>query len=575
MTTLLVNTVLTATSLPPAVVVDGIRMRRFTTKFPPLPRVPARDIPLPSSYDDAVHGPFRSFWRPAIQREIDSLLSYKVWRLERLPRNTLVLPCKFVFKVKPNGEEPPGISKFKSRYCGKGFLQKLGVHYLCSHAPVASAITTRLIVAIATELNWPLHGMDVSNAYLNAPLDPSIVLFVRPPPTILVPTGYGLRLLKGLYGTMQGGSRWAVHKHLQLTKLGLQRNPSEPSLYHRHDERGIILMSIIVDDFQITGWPPEAVAFMKHQLSETWDMTDLGPLRYVASIEINRNMTSRITTLKQTGYIDDILARYGLTDSYGKPTPCTSSIYNQKLLDPVSEYAPMFGNDYRNQVGSLGYLRRTRPDLCVSIGVSSQFAKLGRHGPPHYRALRNIMRHCKDSKHFGLLYTSTNKGFRDPWILSAHVDSDWATWKASRRSRTGYLIYLGKCLLAFGSKLQSAVAMSSAEAEYMALSHVIRVLLWIVNMIEGIPGQFVRRPILVYEDNKPCINLANNHAASKFTRHIGIDHHFLRYHCEAGTRQFKLVWIKGKSQKADGMTKPLPRAEFIAFRNTIVSDHQC
>ena len=95
--------------------------------------------------------------------------------------------------------------------------------------------------------------MDVSNAYLNAYLHPSIILFVKPPPTITVPPGYGLRLLKGLYGTMQGGNRWAIHKHNTLVGLHYTRNPSEPSLYHRHDEHGIVIMAIVVDDFEITG----------------------------------------------------------------------------------------------------------------------------------------------------------------------------------------------------------------------------------------------------------------------------------------------------------------------------------
>ena len=169
----------------------------------------------------------------------------------------------------------------------------------------------------------------------------------------------------------------------------------------------------------------------------------------------------------------------------------------------------------------------------------------------------------------------TYKGLHDPWDLSGHVDSDWASWKASRRSRTGYLIFLGNCLIAFGSKLQPAVALSSAEAEYMALSLITRILLWIVNLIENIPGQFVRRPILVYEDNKPCINLADNHSASKYTRHIGICHHFLRDHYRGGDQQFQLVWTKSSRQKADGMTKPLPRADFCTFRDQVVSDHTC
>ena len=269
-----------------------------------------------------------------------------------------------------------------------------------------------------------------------------------------------------------------------------------------------------------------------------------------------------------------MLARYGLSDTYIKHTPCTQSIYNQRLLDPVSPYAPIFEDNYTSQIGTLGCLRRTRPDLCVGLGVSQQFAKRGRHGPPHYRAVRNIMRYCKLTMHHGLVFQSSWKGFRQPWIIGAHVDSDWAAWKGSRRSRTGWLIYLQKHLICFGSKLQGAVALSSTEAEYMALSHVIRLLLWIMHMIESLPGQFVQRPVRVHEDNRPTINLANNHAASKFTRHIGIAHHFLRDHCTGENKQFEITWIDGKSQKADGMTKPKTRAEFITFRDSVVSDLQ-
>ena len=573
MTTMLINAATGAAARPPPnAVIDGIRIHRYTTESPPLPKTPARDVPPPDDYDDAVDGPYHLYWRPAIQREIDSLFHYKVWRLEPLPPGALVLPCKMVFKVKPDGRDPPGISKFKCRYCGKGYLQSRGVHYICSWAPVAAAVTTRIIVAIATELNWPVHGMDVSNAYLNAYLHPSVVLFVRPPPTVHVPPGYGLRLCKGLYGTMQGGNRWAIHKHAKLTGLGYDRNTSDPSLYHRKDHRGIVIMAVIVDDFEITGWPPSAIAFAKLQLSNTWDMTDLGPLKYFANIEIKRDRASKQTTLKQTNYIEDMLSNYGLQDAYPKLTPCTTSIYEQRLLDPVSPHAPTCNNDYRQQVGTLGYLRRTRPDLCVSLGVSAQFSKLGRHGPAHYRALRNIMRYCMKTKHHGLHYTSTNKRVTDPWDLSGHVDSDWASWKATRRSRTGWLIYLHKCLISFGSKLQTSVAMSSAEAEYMALAHIVKILLWIIHIIENIPGQFIRKPIPIYIDNKPSINLADNHAASKFTRHIGIAHHFLREHCASGSQLFSLIWRDSSSQLADGMTKPLARGPFITFRDKVVSD---
>ena len=93
MTTMLINAVTgAATRPPPNAVIDGIRIHRYTTESPPLPKTPARDVPPPDDYDDAVDGPYHMYWRPAIQREIDSLFHYKVWRLEPLPPGALVLP---------------------------------------------------------------------------------------------------------------------------------------------------------------------------------------------------------------------------------------------------------------------------------------------------------------------------------------------------------------------------------------------------------------------------------------------------------------------------------------------------
>ena len=129
-------------------------------------------------------------------------------------------------------------------------------------------------------------------------------------------------------------------------------------------------------------------------------------------------------------------------------------------------------------------------------------------------------------------------------------------------------------LISFGSKVQfqPSVALSSAETEYMALSRIIREMLWLLHMVESLSGQFVKNPIPIYIDNSPSINLANNHAASKYTRHIGILHHFLRDYCEGGNKIFQLIWTESSRQLADGMTKPLPRTEFIKFRDSVVSD---
>ena len=93
-------------------------------------------MPLPSSFDITVFDPFSGFWRP---KQIDSLFKHGVWKLEQLPPGALILPCKVVSKVKPEVRDPPGIEKFKYRYCGKGFVQKKDIHYFDSTAPVASS----------------------------------------------------------------------------------------------------------------------------------------------------------------------------------------------------------------------------------------------------------------------------------------------------------------------------------------------------------------------------------------------------------------------------------------------------
>ena len=127
-------------------------------------------------------------------------------------------------------------------------------------------------------------------------------------------------------------------------------------------------------------------------------------------------------------------------------------------------------------------------------------------------------------------------------------------------------------LIAFGSRLQSAVALNSVEAEYVTLAQIVKILLWIINIIEGIPGQFVRRPVPIHVDNKSAINLVDNHAASKFIRHIDITHHFLRDHCFGGDTTFKIIWVHIKKQWADGMIKSLPHGEFTIFRDRVVTN---
>jgi hypothetical protein len=122
------------------------------TEFPSdnqlkVPHLLCTDVPVPRDYNDAINGEFGEHWRAAIQKEIDNLLGHEVFGEERLPRGAKPIPGKFVLKVKPNADGT--IAKFKARWVCQGFRQRAGVDYQSTYAAVCSAISVRVLLAVA------------------------------------------------------------------------------------------------------------------------------------------------------------------------------------------------------------------------------------------------------------------------------------------------------------------------------------------------------------------------------------------------------------------------------------------
>ena len=141
--------------------------------------------------------------------------------------------------------------------------------------------------------------------------------------------------------------------------------------------------------------------------------------------------------------------------------------------------------------------------------------------------------------------------------------------RITRRSKTGWLIFLDSNLVAYGSRLQTSTARSSTEAEYIAMSMAVKELLWVRNIMTSI-GFKIKSPIQVREDNQPAIELAENAMASKRTRGMDIKHHWIRHYVDNGS--IKIVYTHTSQQQADGMTKPLPKGPFLKFRDYVVKD---
>jgi len=532
---------------------------------PPVPHMRCIDVPVPTDYWDAINGEFGIYWCAAIQKEIDNLLGHDVFREERLPQGAKPIPGKFVLKVKPNADGT--IASFKARWVCQGFRQRAGVDYQSTYAAVCSAISLRVLMAVACTNRWPIHNMDVSAAYLTAPLLDTTRMYIVPPPGIRVRRGFGLRLQRALYGTKQGGNRWAAHRDTKLAELGFTRSDAEPCLYHRLNADGYVLASVIVDDFIITGSSLDAIRRFKTELTQTWQMTDLGDLKWCLNLGVDYDRENGRLKITQTNYINEMIERYGLTEAYEVATPMVPGHHLSTANVPEADWPDV--DPYPNMTGSLQHMRLTRPDICAALSSVCQFNKKGAHDGTHIAAVKRMLRYLKGTSTMGIEFRTNGRKPGDPWELQMYVDSDYANDRVARRSKTGWLIFLNNNLVAFGSRLQTSTARSSTEAEYIAMSMAVKELLWVRNILTSI-GFKVKAPIQVREDNQPAIELAKNAMASKRTRGMDIKHHWIRHYVDNGA--IEVVYTHTSQQKADGMTKSLPKGPFLKFRDYVVTD---
>jgi hypothetical protein len=202
---------------------------------------------------------------------------------------------------------------------------------------------------------------------------------------------------------------------------------------------------------------------------------------------------------------------------------------------------------------------KTRPDLAYSVGCLARF--MSNPGPIHFKTLNKVWDYLRNTADLGLYYHSKSS------TLIGYTDADWGGDIDTRRSTTGYIFLYRGTPISWSSKLQKTVALSSCEAEYMALRDAIKEQLYIRTLIDelSLPISIDSGPI--YTDSKSAIELAKNPTYHARTKHIDIQYHFVRETYQKGAVQ--LTWIPTEGQLADALTKPLAINQWTYFLSNI------
>jgi len=504
------------------------------------------DAGEPENYHEAVETGDSVKWEGAMRDEIESLRKNKTWVLTRLPDGKKALQNKWVYRVK---DEPDGSKRYKARLVVKGFLQKEGVDYTEVFSPVVKLTTIRTVLSIVAAEDLHLEQMDVKTAFLHGDLEEDI--YMVQPEGFETPGKEGLvcKLEKSLYGLKQAPRQWYMKFDKFMCDRGFQRGDTDHCCYYKNNGDTYIILLLYVDDMLITGANMSEINKLKKELSREFEMKDLGAANQILGMRITRDRAAGTLTLSQEKYIKKVLERFRVDDAKPRSTPLGAHFKLSKGQSPktTEEKQQMARVPYASAVGSLMYaMVCTRPDIAHAVGVVSRF--MANPGIEHWEAIKWLLRYLKGTSNMALCYK------RNGTILQGFVDADLGGDVDSRKSTSGYVFTMGGTAVSWMSRLQKCVALSTTEAEYVAISEAGKEMVWLLTFLKEIGKD--QRCRALYTDSQSALCLAKNPVFHSRTKHIQLKYHYIRELVKDGT--ISLEKIQGTKNPADMLTKEVP-----------------
>lgn len=300
---------------------------------------------------------------------------------------------------------------------------------------------------------------------------------------------------------------------------------------------------------------------VKEFLSKEFEMKDLGPARRILGMDIIRNRNQGTLVLSQESYIEKVLKKFGVTNSKPVQTPmgCHFKLSSTKEEDRAEKESEMRHIPYSSAVGSIMYaMVGSRPDIAHAVGLVSRF--MSSPNTEHWNAVNWILRYLKGSSNYKLTFKKSDK-----FEVKGYCDSDYAADLDRRRSITGYAFQVGGNTVSWRSGLQHIVALSTTEAEYMALAEATKEALWLKRITCELG--FPQKSVEIFCDSQSAICLAKNSVFHERTKHIQTRYHFIRDVIADG--DLVVTKIDTKINPADILTKSLPVKKFEDGRSDL------
>jgi len=527
-------------------------------------------------YDQAIRQPDREEFIKAIVKEVNDHIERKHWELiprSQVPKSEPILDSVWSMKRKRDIKTQQ-VYKYKARLNVHGGQQEYAVNYYETYAPVVTWPSIRTLLTLSIIHRWHTRQVDFVLAYPQAPIE--FDMYMELPKGIETKFGNGrthvLKLKKNLYGQKQAGRVWNQHLVKGLTDIGFKPSDADDCVFYR----GKTIFAFYVDDGYFTA--PKAKDIdqaIKDLANAGFDIEDKGSLKDYLGVNVDYLPDGKIK-LSQPHLIDQILRDVGLTaKTRTQSTPARSTVILQR-----DELGQPFDRSfhYRSVIGKLNYLEKTsRPDISYAVHQCARFSQDPRQS--HAKAVIHLAQYLKGTRNEGIILDP-----KSDKSLECYADADFAgNWNRSTatddastaKSRTGFVITLADCPIYWTSKLQTQIALSTTEAEYMSLSQALRDMIPIMNLLReikdrGLPiaSAVPRVHCKAFEDNSGALELARLPKLRPRTKHINIIYHHFRRHVRDGL--ISIYPIDSADQIGDIYTKPLPQNLFLQHRKRLL-----